>query len=57
MIPVLLLFPEVACKPLELALGDVSELLEATVSLFLAIAELFSKALSPSCFSRDLFTC
>ena len=57
MIPVLLLLPEVACRPLELALGDVSELLEATVSSFLAVSELFSKAHFPSCFSRDLFTC
>ena len=63
MIPVtvLLLFPTVACRPLELAFGDVSELLEVTVSLivspFWAVAGLFSKALFFPCFSGDFFTC
>ena len=56
MIPVLLLFTEFACKPLELALGDVSELLEITVSSFLVVSELVLGALFSFCFSGDLFT-
>ena len=62
MIPVLLLFPKVACcRPLELALGDVSEQLEVTVSLrvssFRADSGLFSEPLFSSCFSGDLLIC
>lgn len=58
----LLLFPMVACcGPLELALGDVSELLEVTVSLLdsssWAVSGLFSVALFFSCFFGDLFVC